>query len=158
MWGHKKRGLLYKLSTFQVVGNPALSNCTECPRLRLLYTIPFRVRDIYTRAQTFTWQYLQCNSNFLRLRCEDNVCKRLLCVAAFVVPATLSRRRRHDYVRRRHAASRTSTPLQRYSVFVKFTLFLDRFFSFSLSFLRNSESISYARLGRSPVTRLVYLA
>ena len=84
MWGHKKRGHLYKLSTSQVVGNPALSNCTECPRLRLWYTTPFRVRDIYTRAQTFTWQYLQCNSNFLRLRCEDNVvnvfrCRGLLC-------------------------------------------------------------------------------
>ena len=33
------------------------------------------------------------------------------------MPATLSRRRRHDYVRRRHAAGRTSTPLQRYGVF-----------------------------------------
>ena len=77
MWGHKKRGHLYKLSSFQVVGNPALSNCTECPRLRLWYTTPFRVQNIYTRAQTFTWQYLQCDSNFLRLKTEDNVCKRL---------------------------------------------------------------------------------
>ena len=54
----KKRGHLYRLSSFQVVGNPRWNNCTERPRLRLLYTTPIRVWNKYTRAQTFTSQYL----------------------------------------------------------------------------------------------------
>ena len=52
-------------------------NCTSSPRQRLLYDTPFRVHDKYTLTRTFTRHHLSKYSNFLSLKCEDNVCKRL---------------------------------------------------------------------------------
>ena len=79
-------------------------------------------------------------SNFRSLKTEDNVCKRLYVSRPFV-PATLSRRRRHDYVRRRHAAGRTSTPLQRYVVFMRIKRFRDRIFFIILSFMQLEQAV-----------------
>ena len=75
------------------------------PEVITPYPIPFRVRNIYTRAQTFAWQYLQCNSNFLRLRCEDNVCKRLYVSRPLLCRLRLADGDDTTYVRRRHAVT-----------------------------------------------------